>query len=701
MLRCIWIVVCCALLACGEAPETADGRVASKVAADESSQETPPYIETGDLDALRERGVLRLIAPRFDGADALPREGISVQAYQRLAETFAEELGLNAQWIFVDDFDDLIPALQQGRGDLVVTNLAVTDTRSQQVAFSRAINQVDEIVVAPTTAGIETLDDLAGVTVSVPQGTSYVSSLQKLLQNNPEQFELSLLPSSSSDADVLDALESGEVAASVLDSDIARQLLSQYPGLSAGPIVKRHRSIAWAVRSDSVQLLQGLNQFLVSHHLSQSARVVEKRDWSAIKRSGRLRVLTLNNPASYFMWRGDLMGFDYDLIRQFAHQQDLELAVVMKPSIEALFDALRQGEGDVIAASISASDKRRSQGLKFSKAYLKVDEILVARTGALQVSSLEQLEGKRLGVNPETVFYDRMQQWQQSINLDVLEYPGLATEQLLDKLRDGEFDATLADSHLLAIETAHDSDLAEVLTLEKGGDIAWVVRPEQKQLLDRLNGFISKEYRGLFYNVTYNKYFKNKRNIRKHSERRVEPGQALSPFDNIVKPLAKDYGMDWRLVISQMYQESRFDPAAESFAGALGLMQVLPRTGKEMGYTRLSQPEQGIKAGLAYMNWLKDRFPGEMEFQERIYFTLAAYNAGAGHVRDARRLAKQLGLDPNRWFEHTEKAMLLLSQRKYHKNARFGYVRGSEPVRYVREIRDRYLSYIAVAGVDR
>ena len=177
---------------------------------------------------------------------------------------------------------------------------------------------------------------------------------------------------------------------------------------------------------------------------------------------------------------------------------------------------------------------------------------------------------------------------------------------------------------------------------------------------------------------------------------RVTDQKQLSPYDDLVKPLAKQYGMDWRLITAQMYQESKFNPKAKSFAGALGLMQVMPRTARELGYDKLQTPRNGIEAGVAYMQWLEARFPGELDFQERVYFTLAAYNAGAGHVRDARRLARQQGLDPNRWFDHVEKAMLLLSKPEHYKKARFGYVRGREPVQYVKSIRDRYLGYLQI-----
>ena len=147
-----------------------------------------------------------------------------------------------------------------------------------------------------------------------------------------------------------------------------------------------------------------------------------------------------------------------------------------------------------------------------------------------------------------------------------------------------------------------------------------------------------------------------------------------------------------------MYQESRFNPEAKSWVGAQGLMQVMPRTAKEMGISNLKQPETGIKAGVQYLNWVRDRFEPELNVKARMWFTLAAYNAGQGHVKDARRLARKQGLNPNRWFDNVEKAMLLLSKKKYYSKARHGYVRGREPVNYVREIRSRYRAYIRLAN---
>ncbi|MCG8534120.1 MAG: transglycosylase SLT domain-containing protein, partial [Pseudomonadales bacterium] len=146
---------------------------------------------------------------------------------------------------------------------------------------------------------------------------------------------------------------------------------------------------------------------------------------------------------------------------------------------------------------------------------------------------------------------------------------------------------------------------------------------------------------------------------------------------------------------SQMYQESRFNPTAKSWAGAKGLFQVMPKTAHELGVDDLKVPENGIKAGVAYMDWVRQRaqYMKPKDEQALMWFTLASYNAGSVHVRDAIRLAKQKGWKGNVWFGNVEQAMLQLSKKEYASKARYGYVRGSEPVDYVRLIRKRYRAY--------
>ena len=211
-----------------------------------------------------------------------------------------------------------------------------------------------------------------------------------------------------------------------------------------------------------------------------------------------------------------------------------------------------------------------------------------------------------------------------------------------------------------------------------------------------LNEFLDREYRGLLYNIIYAKYFKDPRRIARHRSERAKELRALSPYDDTVKQYAARYDFDWRLILAMMYQESRFNPGASSFAGARGLMQVLPGTAGEMGFDNLYDPEESIHAGVKYLAWVRERFEPELSVRDRMWFTLAAYNAGSGHVRDARRLARQQGWNPNVWFGNVERAMLLLSRPQYAQAARHGYCRCGEPVRYVRDVRSRYNAYVAM-----
>ena len=422
----------------------------------------------------------------------------------------------------------------------------------------------------------------------------------------------------------------------------------------------------------------------------------EKRDWSAIKESGELRVITSNNPASYFVWRGDLMGFDYELMKRFADRHDLQLSMVVRSTPTAMFEALKKGRGDVIAASLTKTEDRRNKGLRFSRRYMEVTEQLVGPADA-DLDEVEDLNGKTIVVNPENSYYDTLQQLQDDgIELTIRKMPDQTTERLIAGVDKGRYPFTVADSHLAGLESSWRPGVKVLMDLSDTRDLAWALRKGQSELKEQLDAYISDEYRGTFYNITFKKYFKQPKSIRRHREHRVEPGEDISPFDHLVKKYADEHGYDWRIITAQMFQESRFNPQAKSFAGARGLMQLMPRTARELGYTNLSNPEVSIAAGVQYLDWLWDRFPGDLPLEERIYFTLASYNAGYNHVRDARKLAKQQDLNPDRWFGNVEKAMLMLQKPEYYRDARFGYVRGHEPVQYVREIRNRYIAYLEI-----
>ena len=176
----------------------------------------------------------------------------------------------------------------------------------------------------------------------------------------------------------------------------------------------------------------------------------------------------------------------------------------------------------------------------------------------------------------------------------------------------------------------------------------------------------------------------------------VGPDGTLSPWDELSRSAIGD--MDWRLFTAQMFVESRFDPTARSHMGAYGLMQMMPRTAEQMGVADLNDPAQQIRAGAQYMRWLDARFSAELDLIDRYAFTLASYNAGYGHVQDARRVAERMELDPDRWFDNVELAMLTLSDPDVYSTVPHGYVRGAEPVRYVRRITNLGEMYVRMTS---
>jgi membrane-bound lytic murein transglycosylase F len=185
------------------------------------------------------------------------------------------------------------------------------------------------------------------------------------------------------------------------------------------------------------------------------------------------------------------------------------------------------------------------------------------------------------------------------------------------------------------------------------------------------------------------------------STERSDVAGRISQWDAVAKKYARKFELDWRLVLAQMYQESRFDPKAKSWVGAQGLMQVMPATAKELNVGDVNEPEIGVHAGVKLMAKYAKLFDQpQIKEKDRLRFALAAYNCGPGHIYDAQRLAVDLKLDPNKWFKNVEQTMLLLSKPAYASKSRYGYCRCTEPVNYVSEIQTRYESYAALVDAD-
>lgn len=657
-----------------------------------------------DLKQIRWRRELRVLLPNVRTALNYSTDAASSHEYEiELVKRFAEKHYLELDWIEVDRWEDLVPTLLAGKGDLIAANMTITESRRGKIAFTVPIDTVREKLVVRVGDEINSPADLVGREVAVRERSSFWNLLKEF-RGQHDNIELRLLPEHIPAAAILNGVSSGEYDIAAVDISQLETQSGQWPDLKVVEGLTRDSIIAWGVNPEAVNLLAALNSFLGREQLKRQSRLVYKDDLPGIKNRQVLRVLTRNNAANYFVWRGQFLGFEYELMKRFADSQGLHLEMIVPSRWGDLIPTLTGGGGDLIAASMTVTEERKSQGIAFSKPYNLVTEELVGRADEARFVGPEDLAGRSVVLRRSSAYWATMQALRdKGIEFELVTAPdNMETEEIIARVASGQYDLTVSDSHILSVELKWRSDIKSVLTVNGPVAHGWAVRAENEKLLAALNEFLDKEYKSRFYNLVYSKYFKNSNRIRDHVAAHQEHSEKgnISPYDAQVQKYAEAYGFDWALIVAQMYQESRFDPMAQSWAGARGLMQILPTTGELFGVEDLHAVDTSIETGVRYLAWLHERFEPELSVQDRMWFTLAAYNAGLGHVRDARRLARKMGWNPDRWFDNVERAMLLLSRRSFYQLATHGYARGQETVDYVRQIRDRYNAYVRLASAQ-
>jgi membrane-bound lytic murein transglycosylase F len=667
----------------------------------------PPLVkETGDLAVLKKRGTLRILVFGENARATLPRAAATANHNESMAEQLAEHLGLVPEVVSVDAFADLIPALLDGRGDVIASRLTITPARKAQVAFTRATNVVDEVVVVKAGAAAPAaVADLAGMTITVRHSSAYRETLESVQAK--EKIALTVVEADEKQDTERIALDvaDGKVAATVIDSDLLESIQSYNDRIAAGVVIKKNREVALALRPTNTKLKAAADAWLVSRAIADHRADTALFDLPAIKKRGSIRLLTRNNAVSYFLYKGTQQGFDYEMVRLFAREQGLRVDVVVPPDAKDLIPWLLAGKGDVIAAQMTVTPERAAQ-VAFTPPYLLADELVVQPASAAPFTTLADLKGKTIHVRASSSYRQTLDALQATAGpFAVVDAPeSMETEVLIGEVAAGRVPLTVADSGIAAVEGHWQKGAVATLPLASGREIALASRADAPALKKALAAFVDKHvHRGddgklhgsVDYNVLRKMYFDAERKAAEAQEDFKETGK-ISPYDDIIRRVATEHGIDWRLMAAQAYQESRFDPNAKSWVGALGLFQVMPKTGAEMGFTKLHDPEEGARAGVRYMAQLIDSFEKSLPFKQRVRFALAAYNAGRGHVEDARRLAKDMGLNPDKWFKNVEVAMLRLQEPAVARKMRYGYCRGEEPVKYVSEIQSRYDNYLSI-----
>ncbi|WP_317163310.1 MltF family protein [Polaribacter septentrionalilitoris] len=435
------------------------------------------------------------------------------------------------------------------------------------------------------------------------------------------------------------------------------------------------------------------------------------RDLEDIKKDGVLRALVVYSSTSYFLYKGQPMGFEYEILQRLAKHLNLKLEIVISDDLDAEFEVLNRGDVDIIAHGMTITNQRKwevdfTEYLYLTKQVLvqkKPDNFRTISWSALQKQLIDDpmdLIGDTVSIRKNSAYHERIESLSNelggTIYIDTLDSK-LSTGEIIDMVVNGEIKYTIADENLAKINASTNPILKIDVPISFSQRIAWVTRKKSKNLTNVVNQWILKQRKTTDYFVIYNKYFKNKRFYRRRvkSDYYSLTNNQISQFDDLIKKFNKVLGWDWRLLAAQIYQESRFDPKAKSWAGAKGLMQVMPATAKELGIEDVTDPIESLRGGTTYLNQIFERFSDVTDTINRTKFTLAAFNCGYGHVRDAQLLAEANNLNPMIWENNVEKMLLALRfPKNYNKDfIKYGYVRGYEPVTYVRQIYERYQHY--------
>lgn len=433
-------------------------------------------------------------------------------------------------------------------------------------------------------------------------------------------------------------------------------------------------------------------------------------DLEEILTAGKIRVVTNYNSTNYFVYKGQPMGYQFELLQEFATFIGVKLEVTVNNDLQTNFEALQNGLIDIIASNLPVM-RESEDYIAYTAPHSFSRQVLVQQayssdqkgSNNIQYNTLIRnqldLAGKSIYVQKGSAYVQRLRNLANEIgdSIHIVEIPDYEVEQLVELVAAGEIPYTVCDENLAIVNLNFYPNLDVETPVSFPQKQAWAVNKNAPELLNAINNWMVSFTQTPRYQRIYQKYFLNKRSIHLvdagfHS---IKGGQ-VSVYDELIKEESQRFDMDWRLIASIIYQESRFIPDAESWAGALGLMQLMPKTAERFGVQSITSPRDNIRGGMQLLQWLDERLALRVEdSNERLKFVLAAYNVGIGHVLDAMKLAEKYGMNPTIWNDNVDFFLLHKSDPKYYNDpvVEFGYCRGEEPYQYVREILERYDHY--------
>jgi len=430
----------------------------------------------------------------------------------------------------------------------------------------------------------------------------------------------------------------------------------------------------------------------MSHSAYMPGKRIEKPSiLDEIKKTKVLNVVLLNSPSTYYIGTKDPQGFEYDLLKAYADNLGVELNITTAHTVKEAIELSKNPNIHITSASLTRTPLREKR-FNFGPSYFEVQEQVICSRSMLRSSKfprdVEDLEGLNMIVGDDTSYSDTIRALQaDGFDINATFTSEYSTEELLDMVSKHEIDCTIADSNVYALNLRYFPEIALAFSISQREQLAWLLAKDSKKLeadmYAWLNNFNQKgkmaELKDHYYSyVLFFDYYNTKMFYKRIKTK-------LPKYEKYFKEAATRFGISWTLLASISYQESHWNPNAKSFTGVRGLMMLTKNTAKLLGVKNRLDPKQSIVGGTRHIKQMIKFVPKEVEGENRLKFALAAYNIGLGHVKDAQKLAKKIGLNQNIWSD-LKRVLPLLSQKKYYRTLKYGYARGAEPVKYVEAI---------------
>lgn len=420
-------------------------------------------------------------------------------------------------------------------------------------------------------------------------------------------------------------------------------------------------------------------------------------DFDQIKQKKELTIITLYSSTSYFIYKEEPMGYDYDLAQDFCDHYGLTLKVKTAENVKKLIEMLNNGEGDLIAYALPIQNEKKDSVIYCGLEQIS-HQVLVqqANKGDTIVKDVTELIGKEVYVEANTKYDQRL------VNLDSelgggiqirkVNEDTITSEDLIEMVSLGKIKYTVCDEYIAKLNRTYYRNIDISLQISFDQRSSWAVRKDSPLLAKALDDWFNENGNTPVYQSIIKKYFELSKQAfdGDYETPKNLPKGAISVYDDLFKKHAKGTKYDWYFLAAVCYHESRFQNNLVSWAGAAGIMGLMPRTAKSLGLTSEDRmnPDLSIGAAVELLDRLDKIFRKIESNDERMKFILAAYNAGNGHINDAQALALKYGANPYIWEGNVKKYLELKSNPEYYNDpvCKSGYFRGGETVKYVNNV---------------